>query len=245
MAHDDESPPADSARDAATSTDAGAGADAAPPDAPECRVLDAAALRALAHPLRYRLLEVLKEGGPATASDLGRRIGESSGSTSYHLRQLAAHGFIEEAPELGSARDRWWRATPGGWTLEGIEGFQDPSAQRAAAIVLDEFRRSRLESLERWHHDGPRWGPDWVAASIDMTSRLVLTRDEAARLRDELAAVVDRWRAQVGERATSPTRPAGSALVVVDVDVFPSGDPPGDATTTRAAQAGTSAPTRP
>lgn len=200
-------------------------APAPPPEA--CRVLDAPALRALAHPLRYRLLEVLKEGGPSTASDLGRRVGESSGSTSYHLRQLATHGFIEEAAELGSGRDRWWRASPGGWTLEGIEGFQDPSAQRAAAIVLDEFRRSRLEMLERWHREGQQWGSEWVGASIDMTSRLVLTRDEAARLRDELVEVVDRWRAEVGDRLSGRTRPDDSAVVAVDVDVFPTGDPPG------------------
>lgn len=225
MAHDDERPPSGPDRTAA-------------PPPTECRVLDAPALRALAHPLRYRLLELLKEGGASTASDLGRRVGESSGSTSYHLRQLAAHGFIEEASELGSGRDRWWRASPGGWTLEGIEGFQDPTAQRAAAMVLDEFRRSRLEMLERWHREGQRWGSEWVAASIDMTSRLVLTRDQAARLRDELVEVVDRWRAEVGDHVASGTRPDGSALVVVDVDVFPTGDPPvasdqaGEATST-------------
>ena len=64
-------------------------------------------LRALSHPLRLRMLEVLREG-PATASALGRRLGESSGATSYHLRALAKAGVVEE-DERGSKRERWWR----------------------------------------------------------------------------------------------------------------------------------------
>ena len=47
---------------------------------------------------------------PSTATLLGKRVGESSGSTSYHLRQLAAYGFVEEVPDHGSGRERWWRA---------------------------------------------------------------------------------------------------------------------------------------
>ena len=63
---------------------------------------------ALAHPLRFRLFELLVEG-PSTASRLARQLGESSGSTSYHLRRLARAGAIVEAPELGTRRERWWR----------------------------------------------------------------------------------------------------------------------------------------
>src|SRR4051812_34521811 len=84
-------------------------ADATPPEA-AVRVTDVRALRALAHPLRNRLLGQLRVNGPATASRLGRAIGESSGSTSYHLRQLAAYGFVEEVEGRGTARERWWRA---------------------------------------------------------------------------------------------------------------------------------------
>jgi DNA-binding transcriptional ArsR family regulator len=72
------------------------------------RGLGAAELRALAHPLRLRLLEVLREG-PATASQLGRALGESSGATSYHLRVLARAGRVEEEVERGGSRERWWR----------------------------------------------------------------------------------------------------------------------------------------
>ena len=70
--------------------------------------LDARTLRAIAHPLRMRMLGILRTEGPATATSLAARLGESSGTTSWHLRQLAEHGFIEEDSERGNRRDRWW-----------------------------------------------------------------------------------------------------------------------------------------
>jgi DNA-binding transcriptional ArsR family regulator len=71
-------------------------------------VLDVTAVRALAHPLRLRLLDLLRFDGPATATMLAGRVEESSGSTSYHLRQLARHGFIEEVAKRDGGRERWW-----------------------------------------------------------------------------------------------------------------------------------------
>ncbi|MGH3064964.1 MAG: winged helix-turn-helix domain-containing protein, partial [Gaiellaceae bacterium] len=71
---------------------------------------DPGALRALAHPVRIRLLGLLRREGPLSASEAGRRIGESSGSASYHLRQLARFELVEEAGG-GRGRERPWRAT--------------------------------------------------------------------------------------------------------------------------------------
>jgi len=67
-------------------------------------------LRGLVHPIRVRLLTLLQEDGPATASQLGRRVGHSSGVTSYHLRILAENGFVEEDTDRGNGRDRYWRS---------------------------------------------------------------------------------------------------------------------------------------
>lgn len=69
-----------------------------------------AGLRALAHPTRLRILSHLRIEGPATATTLAARFGLNSGATSYHLRQLAEHGFVVEDEQRGNARDRWWRA---------------------------------------------------------------------------------------------------------------------------------------
>src|SRR5688572_29299569 len=67
-------------------------------------------LKAVSHPLRMALLGRLRSGGPATASELGRMLGESSGSTSYHLRQLERYGFIGDADEQTSGRERRWKS---------------------------------------------------------------------------------------------------------------------------------------
>ena len=73
-------------------------------------VLDARSLHGLAHPLRLRLRAELVEHGPATATQLAARTGESSGATSYHLRQLATYGFVVDEPSRGKGRERYWRA---------------------------------------------------------------------------------------------------------------------------------------
>jgi DNA-binding MarR family transcriptional regulator len=67
-------------------------------------------LRGLAHTQRLRILKVLRADGPSTATKLAERLGTNSGALSYHLRQLARHGFINEEPSLGNRRERWWSA---------------------------------------------------------------------------------------------------------------------------------------
>src|SRR6478609_11448403 len=75
--------------------------------------LGPAQLKALAHPLRVQILDLLSTHGALTASRLADLVGESSGSTSYHLRQLARHGFVREVRDRGTARERWWERPPG------------------------------------------------------------------------------------------------------------------------------------
>ena len=97
---------------------------------------DIAGLRALSHPVRLRMLGLLRTEGPATATSLAQRLGLNTGATSYHLRQLAQHGFIEEDPERGTGRDRWWRAAHDatrtdfreeGTSDEDVEAYLPPS----------------------------------------------------------------------------------------------------------------------
>ncbi|MFI0354906.1 helix-turn-helix domain-containing protein [Actinomadura sp. 9N407] len=70
-------------------------------------------LKALSHPLRRRILRRLRVDGPATSTTIGEFLGESTGTTSYHLRQLEKYGFIEEIPERSRGRERWWRTVQG------------------------------------------------------------------------------------------------------------------------------------
>lgn len=116
--------------------------------------MGAAQLRALAHPLRLQLLEVLHVEGPATASQLGRKLGESSGATSYHLRALHRAGMIEEA-ERRNGRERWWQRIPGRLMVPNSvppEASDDERVElKAAHAQIESILVDRDEkALQRW-----------------------------------------------------------------------------------------------
>jgi DNA-binding transcriptional ArsR family regulator len=105
------------------------------------RPLDARMLRALAHPLQMRMLELLQADGPATATGLGKRVGESSGTTSWHLRLLAEAGLVEEDSERGNKRERWWRSAQKSTRMRVGDFINDSDL----AGPLDMFLRSVIE----------------------------------------------------------------------------------------------------
>jgi DNA-binding transcriptional ArsR family regulator len=180
---------------------------------PTAHVRDPAALRALSHPLRLKLLGLLRVEGPATASALGRRLNESSGATSYHLRELARFGFAEEVPGRGTARERWWQAVHRytEWHADDVDD----------AAVVEELehqvvqRRGRV--LAAWLTQRRQLGDAWRAAGHLNDDTLRLTPEQARQLNDELVAVVDRWAAE--HPAAEPAE--GTHLVSVHVDLLP------------------------
>ncbi|WP_206681065.1 transcriptional regulator [Actinomadura sp. J1-007] len=88
---------------------------------PPKELTDPEQVRLLAHPLRQRIAQILRNG-PVSSTSLARELGESTGSTSYHLRRLAKYGFVEEVPELAKGRERWWRVVPGDRRLPRTAG---------------------------------------------------------------------------------------------------------------------------
>ena len=87
-------------------------------------------------------------GGPATASQLAEKLGESSGATSYHLRQLAAHGFIEDAPEHGKGRERWWKAVHTGLRFDdALLTDANPDVRGAADLYLHEIATAQTRGM--------------------------------------------------------------------------------------------------
>ncbi|MBA2290180.1 MAG: helix-turn-helix transcriptional regulator [Chloroflexia bacterium] len=157
--------------------------------------LDAAALKAFAHPLRVRLWEALEEKGPATATQLAILIGESSGSTSYHLRQLSRFGLIEELPKRGNAKERWWRANPGGFSFNGDVFRRDPNTAAAAEMLLAQVVQQRVEETLRWLQESRTTPHEWVQASIDSRTKLMLTRPELEELTSDVTTVLQQYRA--------------------------------------------------
>ena len=192
--------------------------------------LDAAAVRAFAHPLRVRLYYLLEADGPATASGLAARVGESSGSTSYHLRQLARHGLVVEVEGRGTAKERWWQPNPKGFHLRGDRLRADPATRAATDLLLGEFERRRSGDRHRWLEESVSAPPEWVEASVDRRRTMVLTSVETARLAAELDEVAERYRLLSSARDLVGAPDADGRThhrVVMHLELFPlgAGDP--------------------
>ena len=101
-----------------------------PRDVP--KLSDVRMLRGIAHPVRNRILEEMSAGGPMRAADLAERLGVPANQASFHLRQLAKYGLVEEAPELArDGRDRVWRVTyEGGLSVNLDDLAREPGARR-------------------------------------------------------------------------------------------------------------------
>ncbi|MGH2716316.1 MAG: ArsR/SmtB family transcription factor [Thermoleophilaceae bacterium] len=180
---------------------------------------DPQALRALAHPLRGKLLAALRLDGPANASMLARRYGETSGATSYHLRMLARYGFVEDDPGHGSARERWWRAAHEltAWSpasfLDAEPGEGEAARQFMRRVVADYARWQA-----RWIEELESWDAAWQDASELSDLAVRLTPSQLKSLREELLATVFRYR-DAGPDGDDAER------VVVLLQAFPQSGP--------------------
>jgi DNA-binding transcriptional ArsR family regulator len=177
-------------------------------DPPQAKRLDSESLKALAHPLRMRLLGLLRRYGADTATGLGRRVGESSGTTSYHLRRLARHGFVEEDAGRGNGRDRWWRAVHRSTVWDATQFDADPGAAEA----LDVFGHVRLESqstlVRTWLETRREWPAAWREAAGEDDYVVHLDAEQLAALAADLRATVERY-------VATPPAPAAERVSVV------------------------------
>ncbi len=118
------------------------------PTPPTARQIGPEDLKAFTHPLRMAMYTALNEQGPATATQLSRRLGESTGQTSYHLRQLEKHGFVEDDPDHVGGRERWWRSV--GFRVEPEALRDDPASVLAIGAVLEQNIADRARVLRRF-----------------------------------------------------------------------------------------------
>ena len=143
------------------------------------------ALKALSHPVRLRMLGLLRIEGPATATSLAARLGLNTGATSYHLRHLAQHGFIVDDAERGNARDRWWRAVHQS-TTTGPEEPGDDGAGEVLDAYLQAVAVLYTELLQRAMEERPLLPEAWRNASEFSDYVLRLTPAKARGLRDAI-----------------------------------------------------------
>jgi DNA-binding transcriptional ArsR family regulator len=179
-------------------------------------VLDPRGLKGLAHPLRVRLRAELVLHGPATASQLAARVGESSGSTSYHLRQLAVHGFVVEEPNLGHGRERYWRAVHRStWYVSSSE----PSERQVGSEYVRAVAHTYADRLVRFASAveaasevlGDEWARSWDISDWG----LALTPEQAEQLARDFHELCAPYRR---EPANSPP---GTRVVHVQFQIMP------------------------
>ena len=193
-------------------------------ESPSSTRLDVRSLRALAHPLRLRLLDMLREGGPATASGLAQRVGESSGTTSWHLRQLAEHGLVEEETGRGNKRERWWRAVHDTHEMRTADFVDDPELSGPLSVYLHSVVQERYAAEAQFVSELGIWHENWSGSGGATLSDfpLSLTPAETAELNDAVHALIERYRREPRDgdtpvrahwgafpRRTHPERPPG------------------------------------
>ncbi len=185
------------------------------------KISDVRTLRALAHPVRIALIEALILGGAMTATEAGEHIGETPTTCSFHLRQLARYGLVEEAGG-GKGRARPWRVTSIGYSLSAF--YDDPEAEIASNAVLRLWRERTLGRYQTWQETKAAYPRRWREAASDNEYLLYLTVDELDQLNQELTdLLLPRYR----ERITDPSlRPPGAVPVELLMFSYPISLPP-------------------
>jgi DNA-binding transcriptional ArsR family regulator len=176
---------------------------------PPREVSDPMALRALAHPVRLALIEALADAGTLTATEAGERVGESPANASFHLRQLAKYGFVEEAGAQG--RRRPWRLKQLGMRFTDVH---EDEGTAAAARQLDHTMRERyLARAARALEERHALPKAWREVTGVNQSRLYLTPAELKALDDEIVELLlNRY---ADRRTASPDHPDGAERVEI------------------------------
>ena len=189
---------------------------------------DSRTLRALTHPVRIALIEALLLGGAMTATEVGERIGESPTTCSFHLRQLAKYGFVEEAGG-GKGRARPWRLTTVG--MQFATAHDDPETEMAAGALVRMLRERQFGRYLTWLETNKNFPRKWRDAAGSSENLIYLTAGELEELSQEvLALLLPRFR----ERLTDPARrppdavPVEILMLAYPISLPPPGDVPPD-----------------
>lgn len=182
------------------------------------QLTDPRALRAVAHPTRLRLIALLRRVGPLTATEAGERIGESPAGCSFHLRQLAKWGLVEEAGG-GRGRARPWRATASGheWASRGRSEEVDEAGDLLTRVVVERWFEDTLGWVERRQEDSH----EWSEAAVLGDRMLYVTPTELEELNRRIGKLLEPF----ARRVTDPdARPADARAVTFIQLAFPIDD---------------------
>ncbi len=176
---------------------------------------DPRAMRAMTHPVRLALLEALGLEGPLTATRAAEVIGELPTTCSFHFRQLAKYGFVEQAA-TGPGRMRSWRLTRVGMRFTDVH--EDPETQIAARALARTLRERSFARLQAYVEERSGYPVRWqeVTGSSDFT--LHVTPDELRALDEEITAILHRYRDRI---AHPELRPEDSLPIEVLLFAYP------------------------
>lgn len=176
---------------------------------------DPRTMRALAHPLRLKLFELVGREVTLTSAQASELTGESTGSCSFHLRQLAKYGFIEEAPG-GKGRERPWRVAQIGMRFSDVH--EDAATSAAADALADLLLERSLADLFAYLRGRGNETAEWREAALSSENLLYLTAGELERFRDDFVALLMPY----AERALDlEQRPADARAVRILAYGFP------------------------
>jgi predicted ArsR family transcriptional regulator len=180
---------------------------------------DPRALRALAHPTRLKLVGLLRKHGPLTATQAGVLLDEVPASASFHLRQLAKYGLVEEAAG-GRGRERPWQATARftSWSGVGAGPEMEAADQVLSTLVADRYR----EQFVGWLTERSQQPLEWQQAASYGDLAVYLTADELERVGQQLRSVLEPFLARLDD---PEARPEGARLVTVIQLAFPTDAP--------------------
>lgn len=160
------------------------------------------------------MLGLLRAHGPATATTLADRLGVNTGATSYHLRQLADAGLVEEDDTRGNARDRWWKAKHRGTYFDEAALFDDEPELASAYLHSD--AQIYAESMFRFIDELPTLPEGWRDAGTLSDFSFHLTSDQLKTMLEEILVVLDKYRTDTTEPPTGDQK-----LVSVQLQAFP------------------------
>jgi Helix-turn-helix domain len=176
---------------------------------------DPRTMRALTHPVRLALLQALELEGPLTATQAGELIGEPPNTCSFHFRQLARYGFVEEAGK-GPGRTRPWKLSSAGMRFTDLH---DDAETTLAARALDRMLRDRyFTRLQEFYDTRSSYPRRWQEVTGGSEFVLHVSPDELRALDEQITGLLLGYR----DRITDPAlRPAGSLPVEVLLFAYP------------------------
>jgi predicted ArsR family transcriptional regulator len=174
---------------------------------------DLTAVRTMAHPRRQQIMRYLAAQGSGTSAELARALDLNTGATSYHLRELARHGFVEEVPEQSGGRQRRWRAVANDFRFPR-RSRQDADLRAAVDEVTTLSFAADVDALMRWLGEG---SGEWADTVPYARGTIGVTVEEFGAFFEEYIALVDKY-ARRSEQLPPEARAVAVRFLAYPVD---------------------------